>query len=181
MQFPYWVKCSALVVSIMLAIVLMVMGIVVVSDDSANRLLNREVCYGNMTNLVTDHAGICYRASVDLKFGNNLPVTLDFPAINWMLVCESESSVDEWIEGLDGNSFDCWAAPPNYNWNHSVHGSSRGFKDQYDHGRIIGWTIMMSIGIAWLGILLLTMCCVACCACCNGDCRCFSWSISNKR
>lgn len=177
MQIPFWVKSGVLCLSVMVAAIFMVMGILVIQDDVGNHSKNQVVCYGNVTNIVTDSAGICHRASVDLWSENNIPTTLDFPAINWMLACENEESVNEWLDDLDGGSFDCWTSPPLYNWNHSIHGRAQGIRDQYNTGRIIGWKIMMSLGIIWLGGLFVVMCCISCCSCCNGECRCFSWSI----
>ncbi len=169
---PAWAKVAFGVVGSAVAIAFLVMGVVVLIDDSANRVLNREVCYGNVTHVATDSMGLCYRASVELLFGNNFPATVDFPVINWMLACESKDSVNEWLARFDGSSFDCWAAAPNYDWNHSIHGRSRAIRDQYDYGRIIGWIIMMSIGIAWFGLWCIVITCVGCAACCGGECYC---------
>jgi hypothetical protein len=156
------------------------MGLIVYTDDSNNHFYELSVCVGNATRLRTDSAGICHRASMDIKTSTGIPVVLDYPAVNWLLACESFSSTKSWIDSIEelyGAPFECYVAVPHYNWNHSITHPTDGITEQYDHGKIIGWIIMMSLGIAWFGVLIGGCVCVACVSCCTGKCRCFSWSL----
>jgi len=168
-----------------LALAFVIMGAIVMTEDSNNRLYDLSICTGNATRLRTDSAGICRRASMDIVTTTGLPVALNFPAINWLLACETQDSVESWIESIEdlhGAPFECYTAPPQYSWNRSLTPHvSDGITEQYDHGKVIGWIVMMSLGATWFAVLLCTCCCIACVGCCGGECRCFSWSVVESK
>jgi uncharacterized membrane protein len=144
-----------LVVIFLGCLVMLPMSSVVVHDYVKTRRFTSETCSGILTH--TDiHTSLvnCARGKAVTKFQNSSglfdrSVELYYPSVNWVLACEKESDVSDWLSGMSASvSFRCYIDSPE-----DLTGLPDGIQTHYS--RIGGWIAMMVISV----ILIILMIC----------------------
>jgi len=156
-------------------IVGVVLSGIILTDYNETRGFSKRMCSSQLDHTDVHPWADCARGKVVTRYQNatgefDQSVELYYPTVNWVIVCEDNKAVENWIGGMQGSgTFTCWIDHPDAHT-----GLPDGIRAHFDG--IVGWGFVMAFSLLGLCLVVFFALDVACCGkkwskiCCSCFC-----------